>query len=188
MKRLVSVLLLSCLMILAGCNSISKYDDEDVAAIVRGEEITVGELRLLYPDDKILNNLDGMIKAKLAEQEVKRLNLDVSEELQEIQLSKDSIVDSYPPDDDESEIAKDTRKFYESQAKKLGMEPKEFFEKHVTASQEIGVYLQAYVEKVLGEPMWDNKDFDVDELNKKANAVLDKLMEDHKDEIEKFIK
>ncbi|WP_252503858.1 hypothetical protein [Sporosarcina sp. Marseille-Q4943] len=188
MKRFASAMFLSCLMILAGCNSISKYDDEDVAAVVRGEEITVGELRLLYPDEKILENLDGTIKAKLAEQEVKKMNLDVSEELQGIHLSKDSIVESYPQDDDKSEIAKDTRKFYESQAKKLGMEPKEFFEKHVTASQEIGVYLQAYLDKMLGEPMVDDKNFNVEEYNKKANAVLDKLVKEHKDEIEKFIK
>lgn len=72
--------------------------------------------------------------------------------------------------------------------KKLGMEPKEYFAKFNAKNREIGVYLQAYLENVLGEPMWDDEDFDVDELNKKANAVLDKLAEDHKDEIEKFIK
>ena len=58
----------------AGCSDsdIAKYDDEDVAAIVRGEEITIGDLRFLFLDDQILESLDGTIKAKLAEQEVKR--------------------------------------------------------------------------------------------------------------------
>ncbi|MCM3710212.1 SurA N-terminal domain-containing protein [Sporosarcina luteola] len=188
MKRFASVMFLSCLIMLAGCNSISKYDDEDVAAIVRGEEITVGELRFLYSDDKVSDYLDGTIKAKLAEQEVKRMNLDVSEKLQEIQASIDSIEYFYPPEDDNSKTAKDTRRFYESQAKKLGMEPKEFFKKHAAANQETGVYLQAYVDSVLGEPTVDDKDFDMEDFNKKANAALDELVKEHKDEIEKFIK
>lgn len=175
-------------MVLAGCNSISKYEDDDVAAIVRGEEITVGELRFLYADDKVLDNLDGTIKAKLAVQEAKRLNLDVSDKLQEIQSSIDSIGEFYPAEEDNSEIAKDTRKFYESQAKKLGMEPGEFFEKHAAANQEIGVYMQAYVYEVLGEPIVNDEDFDIEEFDKKANEVLDKLVDDHRDEIEKFIK
>lgn len=45
MKRFAGAMFLSCLIVLTGCNPISKYEDEDVAAIVRGEEITVGELR-----------------------------------------------------------------------------------------------------------------------------------------------
>ena len=187
MKRLASFIFLSCLIVLAGCNSISKYDDEDVAAIVRGEEITVGELRFLYEDDKILDNLDGTIKAKLAEQEVKKMNLDVSEELQEIQATKNSVLDFYPPEDDNSEIAKENRKFYDSQAKKLGMDPKVYLVQHYEVAREISVYMLAYVERMLGEPMLDD-DFDVEEYNEKVNEVLDKLVEDHKDEIEKFIK
>ena len=188
MKRFARVMFLSCLMFLAGCNSISKYEDDDVAAIVRGEEITVGELRFLFEDDKVLDNLDGTIKAKLVEQEVKRMNLDVSEKLQEIQSSIDSIGELYPAEEDNSEIAKDARKFYESQAKKLGMEPKEFFVQHYEATNEISAYMLAYIEEVLGEPKADDEDFDVEEFNKEINTVLDKLMKDHGDEIEKFIK
>lgn len=127
MKRFAGVVFLICLLILTGCNSISEYEDEDVAAIIRGEEITVGELRFLYEDDKILDNLDGTIKAKLAGQEVKRMNIDVSEKLQEIQDSIDSIRDFYPPEDDLSEMAKDTRKFYEAQAKKTWNGAKRIF-------------------------------------------------------------
>lgn len=187
MKRFAGVVLLSCLIFLGGCNPISKYDDDDVAAIVRGEEITVGELRFLFADDKVLDYVDGHIKAKLAEQEVKRMNLDVSDKFDEIQMSIDSFRDLYPPEEDNSKGAKDTRKFYEAQAKKLGMEPIDFFEKHRVVNQEIGVYMQAYVAEVLGEPLANDEDFDIEEFNKKANEVLDQLVEAHKDEIEKFI-
>ncbi|MCG7342571.1 hypothetical protein MHZ92_00415 [Sporosarcina sp. ACRSL] len=188
MRKFAGVLFLSCLILLAGCNSISKYDDEDVAAIVRGEEITVGELRFLYPDDKILDSLDGMIKAKLVEQEVMRMKLDVSEKLQEVQASESSIRDFYPPEDDDSETAKNIRNLNESQAKKLGMEPSEYFVKHTLAYRESGVYLLAYVDKMIGEPMLYDEDFDINEYNAKGNQVLDQLVEENKDEIEIFIK
>ena len=41
---------------LVGCSDSLKYSDEEVAAIVRGEEITIGELRFLYPDNMSTGN------------------------------------------------------------------------------------------------------------------------------------
>jgi len=188
MRRFASVMFLSCLIFLAGCNSISKYDDEDVAAIVRGEEITVGELRFLFPDDKILDNLDGMIKATLAVQEAKRLDLDVSEKLQEIQETKSSVLELYPTKEDESEKAKDMRQFAESQAKKLNMDFDEYIVKHYEKMSEISAYMIAYIEKKLGQPFESVGVDEAEEFDKKANELLDKLVEDHTDEIEKIIK
>ncbi|MGG0667341.1 hypothetical protein [Sporosarcina koreensis] len=187
MKRFARVMFLSCLMFLAGCNSISKYEDDDVAAIVRGEEITVGELRFLYADDQVLDNLDGMIKATLAVQEAKRLNLDVSDKLQEIQETKSSAVELYPKDDD-SEMAKELRQFPESQAKKLNMNPEEYIVKHYEIMNEISAYMVAYIEEKLGQSFESVEVDDVEEFDKKINQLLDKLVDDHKDEIEKFIK
>ncbi|WP_432360038.1 hypothetical protein [Sporosarcina sp. UB5] len=187
MKRLVGFMFI-CLIILAGCNSISNYDDEDVAAIVRGEEITVGEMRFLYPDDKVLENLDGMIKARLAVQEAKRLNLDVSEKLQEIQETKSSVVEHYPSKDDDSEMAKEMRQFPDSQAKKLNMDPDEYIVKHYEIMSEISAYMIAYIEEKLGQPFESVEVDEAEEFDKKINQLLDTLVEDHKDEIEKFIK
>ena len=62
------------------------------------------------------------------------------------------------------------------------MKPKEYLEKHY----ETNIYLLAYVEKMIGEPMVDDDHFDIDDYNAKGNHVLDKLVEDHKNEIEKF--
>lgn len=188
MKRLASVMFLVCLMILAGCNSISKYEDDDVAAIVRGEEITVGELRFLYEDDKVLENLDGVIKAKLAVQEAKRLNLDVSDKLQEIQETKSSVLELYPPKDDDSETAKERRQFPESQAKKLGMDLDEYLLKHYETMSETSVYMIAYIEEMLGQTFESVEADEVEEFDKKINQLLDTLVDDHKNEIEKFIK
>jgi hypothetical protein len=114
------------MLFIVGCNEgvISYYDDTEVAAIVRGEEITVGDLRFLYPDDRIIDYLDGTIKAKLAEQEVKGLNLHVSQELQEIKDTK-SESSVYPSEEVDTEIAIDIRGFADAQASKLGMVPEE---------------------------------------------------------------
>ena len=108
MRTLFCFMFLICFVMTAGCSDsdIAKYDDEDVAAIVRGEEITIGDLRFLFLDDQILESLDGTIKAKLAEQEVKRLNIDVSQELQEIQEMKHDI-GIYPPEDLDTEFEKE---------------------------------------------------------------------------------
>lgn len=188
MKRFASVMIFSCLLVLVGCSSISKYEDDDVAAVVRGEEITVGELRFLYSDDKVLENLDGMIKAKLAVQEAKRLNLDVSDKLQEIQETKSAAIELYPPKDDNSEMAKERRQFPESQAKKLGMDLDEFLVKHYEVMGEINAYMIAYIEEKLGQPFESITAEESEEFDKKINQMLDTLVEEHKDEITKFIK
>ncbi|WP_067724524.1 hypothetical protein [Oceanobacillus damuensis] len=183
MKSLFSYIFLICMMIfIVGCSDISDYDDYDVAAIVRGEEITVGDLRFLYPDDRILEYLDGTIKAKLAEQEVKELNLDVSQELKEIQDTK-SVIGIYPSEDDDTEFANDTREFAHAQSAKFGMEPEEYYEKHYEKTQETSVYVIAYIEEMLGDP----KDIG-EEYFEKANELLDKLVEENEDEVQILIK
>ena len=42
------------LIFLTGCSNSPKYNDEDVAAIVKGEEITIGELRFFILMKKYL--------------------------------------------------------------------------------------------------------------------------------------
>ncbi|MRG86037.1 hypothetical protein [Salinibacillus xinjiangensis] len=184
MKRVLVFIFLVSMFFILGCNDseISDYDDTDVAAIVRGEEITVGDLRFLYPDDKLFEFLDGTIKAKLAEQEVKNLNLDVSQELQEIQETK-SIVGTYPAEDDDSEYANAAREFADAQSAKLGLDPEEYFEKHYEKTQETSVYVTAYIEEMLGKPK------DIGEgYTEKANKLLDNLLEENEDEIQILIK
>lgn len=66
-----------------GCTDITRYNDDDIAAIVKGEEITIGELRFLYPDENVLERIEGTVKAELVIKEAKQMNLDVSEEIKE---------------------------------------------------------------------------------------------------------
>ncbi|WP_456278908.1 hypothetical protein [Bacillus sp. AK128] len=93
------------LISLTGCSDSPKYKDEDIAAIVRGEKITIGELRFLYPDDKVLDMIDDTIKAKLVVQEAKKLNIDVSKEVKET-VEGFAV---YPPDHNDTETANSIR-------------------------------------------------------------------------------
>lgn len=178
MRRRVSCILLFCIF-LAACQNISKYNDEDIAAIIRGEELTVGELRFLYPDDMILENLQGTVKGKLAMQEAKEMKLDISEELQKTA----ALEDIYPSDDENTEFAKGTRDFAETQSKKFGMEPEEYFMKYFEKTQEINLYVVAYINEVIGD-----SDENPEEYTEKGNQLLDELFEENKDEIEILIK
>src|SRR5690625_504041 len=102
---------------LLGCTGtdITDYDFEDVVAIVRGEEITVEELRFLYSDEEALEILEDTIKIKLAIQEAKLMDLNVSEEEinQEIQERK-----VLPPRDTDDSELKSVREFAEKQVQR----------------------------------------------------------------------
>lgn len=176
------------MIFLIGCNAsvsdISDFDDSDVAAIVNGEEITIGELRFLYNDDEILGNLDGTIKAKLAEQEVKKMNIDLSQKLEEIKDSYGITKNIYPPEDDDSDYAVKTREFAETQSAKFGMEPEEYFEKHSEKTQEMILYITAYIEDKIGRPTDNN----IEEYNEKADEILNKLVKENEDSVQKLIK
>ncbi len=87
MDKRVGCILFICLVILSGCMDSSGDKDEDVAAIVRGEEVSVGYLRFLYPDDTITEMVDEVVKAKLAEQEVRKMNIDITVKIKEIKES-----------------------------------------------------------------------------------------------------
>ncbi|MFS0824694.1 hypothetical protein [Bacillus sp. 1P02SD] len=166
------------LIILTGCSDSPKYNDEDVAAIVRGEEITIGELRFLYSDAEILTMIDGTIKAKLVIQEAKKMNIDVSKEVKE---TIEALGD-YPPDHIDTEAANSIREFAEPQAKKLGLAPEVYYKKYIEKSTETSAYINSYIQEVLGEPMDD-----IEKYNQQANKQLNELVEENEDEIKVLI-
>ena len=172
MKKIVSFTLFFCFIFIAGCQDSFEYDDEEVAAIIRGEELTIGELRFLYPDDEIFENLEGTIKGKLAVQEAKEMQLTIKEPSAESQRG-------YPAEDDTTDFAAETRAFAEEQGKKFGLEPEEYFEKYAEQTQETSLYVIAYINEMIGE-LDDNPK----EYSEQGNQLLDDLYEDNLDEIE----
>lgn len=173
-----TALLIFCLFILSGCMQSDAYHDEDVAVIVNGEEITVGYLRMLYPDEEIENMIDEVVKAKLAEQEVEKMNVDVSKHI-------DKIVDSYgqyPNKEVQSVEAQSIRAFADPQAEKLGMDPNEYYEEYTRISTEMVGYINAYTSAILGELEEDV--YGIEEYAEHAHHLFEDLVEQNQDKIE----
>lgn len=117
MSKVLQVSVLILFIFCAGCSSVSTHDDNEAAAIVKGQEITIGDLRFLYPDDTALDYLDWLIKVELVKQEVEEMNVDVS-----ANLSGEEGGDWFgqlPPKNTKDEGGKQIRKFAESQAKQI---------------------------------------------------------------------
>lgn len=181
-KRLKYVLLISFIFVV-GCTGtdIADYADDDVVAIVRGEEITIRELRFLYPDEKALDMIEETIKTKLVMQEAKLLDIDVSEEInQEIETRG-----TLPPKDTDDSTLRSTREFAETQAKKFGLTPESYYENYVEINAERNAYMEAYIQRILGEPE-GNEDKN-EKYNEKANDLLNELVKENENEIEVLI-
>ena len=164
-------------------SSIKDYNNDDIAAIVRDKEITIGELRFLYPDEEVLGNIEGTVKFELMLQEAKRMNLDVSD-IKNLQTETMLLL---PLRDKEDPFGKSMREFIESQAQKLGMEPDEYYKKYVEIRSEQIAYINAYAQKMFGEPDVYNED-GLEVYNKRANDFSNELVKEHKKEIEILIK
>ncbi len=174
MYKWMGSVMLVCVLVIAGCS----MKDEDVAAVVRGEEVLVEEMRLLYPDDVLPEMVDEMVKAKLVEQEVKKMDIDISEKVSEVKES----YGEYPPEDEQSAEAQSIRTFAQPQAEKLHMEPEEYYEAYVQASAEQTAYVHAYMDVILGG--MDDDEFGIEEYSHHANHMLDELVELNENAIE----
>ncbi|WP_042143588.1 hypothetical protein [Paucisalibacillus sp. EB02] len=175
-------LLVICLFILSGCMDSASFNDEDIAAIVRGEEITIGYLRMLYPDEEIVSMMDEVVIAKLAEQEVKKMKVDASEHINKIVES----YGQYPQEETQGAEAESIRAFADAQAKKLGMDPSDYYKKYTEISTEMVGYINAYTSEFLGELGED--EFGIEEYAEHANQLLEDLVEQNRDRIEIMIK
>ena len=171
-------------VLLIGCSPLAKYDDNEPAAIVKGEKITVGELRLLFPDDQALGYLDWLIKAELVKQEVIKMEIDVSDQIEE--TSNDWFA-TLPPADTTDEGGKQIRKFAEQQAKKLSMSPEEFQKAYAENIIKRNVYVSTYIEEMLGESYSLNDTAAVEQFGAAADELIEQLYEKNKDKIKVLI-
>lgn len=185
MSKILQFAVLILFIFLAGCHSISNYDDNEAAAIVKGQEITIADLRFLYPDDTALDYLDWAIKVELVKQQVKDMDLNISDS-----LSNEENGDWFqelPPKNTKDEGGKSIRRFAESQAKKLDMKPEEFQREYAKRINEQNAYIATYLEKRLGVT-----EFDVEkgmaEFNEEVDNILEELVTENEDEIEMLIK
>ena len=171
-------------LLFIGCSKDTTYEypDDEVVAIVNGEEITIKDLRILYNDEQALNRLDATIKATLVMQETERLGLDISKDVEEnIEMRRQLLTK-----DTESEALKANREFAESQAEKFHMEVEDYYEEYVTITANINASMASYVHEKLGPPEVESEE-SIEEYNEKANQLLDELVKEYEDHIDIFI-
>ncbi|PID20097.1 hypothetical protein CSV61_16520 [Sporosarcina sp. P3] len=167
------------IFLLSGCSGISKYDDQEPAAIVKGQEITIGDLRFLYPDETALDYLDGTIKLELVKQKVQEMGLDITGNLE---TDPDWFAE-LPPKNTKDEGGRQIRDFAESQAKKLHMDPEEYQKEYARRINELNAHLITFLEEEL-----DGYQFGDEKMNEEANQILEELVEENKEEINVLIK
>ncbi|GGK08292.1 hypothetical protein GCM10007063_33350 [Lentibacillus kapialis] len=186
MLKVVQLSILIPFIFMVGCSGISKYDDNEAAAIVKGQEITVGDLRFLYPDDTALEYLDSAIEVELIKQEVKEMDLDISNNLND-EKNRDEF-EKLPPKNTKDESGKQIRKFAETQAEKLDMTPEDFQSEYAKRINERNAYINTYLEEKLGDEEADINDENwIEEFGEKYNNLLEKLVDENEDEIEVLI-
>ncbi|MUV38952.1 hypothetical protein JNUCC1_02824 [Lentibacillus sp. JNUCC-1] len=179
-----SVLILFILM--AGCSGISKYDDKETAAVVKDQEITVGDLRFLYPDDTALDYLDWAIEVELVKQEVKEMGLDISNNLPDEKTFAE--FEALPPENTKEANEKQIREYAEAQAKKLDMTPEEFHREYVKRLFEQSAYINTYLQEKLDDAEADINDVNwIDEHVEEYDDLMKKLMDEIEDEIDVLI-
>ncbi|GEL77417.1 hypothetical protein [Tenuibacillus multivorans] len=82
LEKFISCFILIGISLIVGCSDTTEYDHDDVAAIVRGEEITVGDIRFFseVEDEEIPNVIQSKIKDTLIIQEAKKMGIEVSKD------------------------------------------------------------------------------------------------------------
>ncbi|MDV2582727.1 hypothetical protein [Alkalibacillus haloalkaliphilus] len=191
MHKLISFIVMISISFMVGCYDSTKFDHDDVAANVRGEEITVGDVRFFMEveDEGLPDKIETFVEETLIIQEAKEMDIDV---MKEVELAVET--HSLFPFQDEEEVLEDSRDFMkkerdfaEAQADRFDMEPKEYYKEYIKK----GAVRQAYIYGFFDEHMGDHSpetEEDVEKINEKYQLLLNELLEENDDEIEILIK
>ncbi|WP_170158518.1 hypothetical protein [Aquisalibacillus elongatus] len=176
-------MILISISFVVGCSDSTNYDHDDVVAVVRGEEITVGYIRFFseVKDEDLPEAVDYYVRETLVIQEAKDMGIDVSEGAEEAV----EFFGQYPSEDVDTERGKEIRSFADDQAEKFGMEPEEFHEEYTRRSYERSEYQNQFFKEHLGEPETEKE---AKEMDEKAEQLINELLKKHEDEIEIIIK
>ncbi|GEL77420.1 hypothetical protein [Tenuibacillus multivorans] len=176
------LLIILSLLIIASCSNDQTYENEDVVAIVRGKEITMGDLRFRSEatDKVLLENIDEFLTEEVIIQEAKEIGLDVSEEVEK----QMGVFGRYPSENNNTKKANEIKAFSEKQAKRFDMDVEEYYQEYHERTVERSAYINGYINEMLG----DIQDApDKDQYAKDADALIDELLKEYEDEIETLI-
>lgn len=189
MKRIyIFAVALLLTVLLMGCNSntqsgIEGYEDTDIAAIVRGTEITIGDLRFMHADEDVLEMIESAAQVELIKQEVIRLGL--GQDIPDKMAKHTEYLKNHTMDDFDMEEA--DRKLIKSQAKKLRMDIQEYFRKHTAILSEQSYYLSAYAEGTFRDFEY-MREVGIEQYNEEYEEFFEKVMKENESDIEIRIK
>lgn len=176
-KKYLNILIVLVFLCLVGCMGLSSKNDK-VVLIVRGTEITLGEVRFMYGDDNIKDGITLMKYLELTKQEVEDLNLDITERRE----FNDQFIKELPPKDEANENDLENWAFAEAQAKNFKMDPQEYYLEYIERDMHYLTYFETYIHEFLDEP--ESRDEDVLEAyNVEVNELLHELEKKYESEI-----
>ncbi|MBD7983372.1 hypothetical protein H9649_02170 [Sporosarcina sp. Sa2YVA2] len=165
----------------AAPSGLEGYEDSDVAAIVRGKEITIGDLRFLYADEDVLTGIEAAAQTELMIQEAKAKNVndDLSVKIASVKASMESVTFKEQPMEEEE------RKFILSQSEKLNMDVNDYFKKYMVMHTEMTWYLLRFYEEAFR--LYDGVDEELEAYNAELDLFLKNWMTEHEGDIEILI-
>ncbi|MDV2583330.1 hypothetical protein [Alkalibacillus haloalkaliphilus] len=180
MQKLIYTTILASLVFIAGCTG-SQYDLDDTAAVVKGEEITVGDVLFVYnaDDDELPDAVDAYVMEYLVMQESKKMGIDVSEKVE----MHGQFLGRYPSEDVDTDQANEVRQFAESRAELFDMEPETYLEEYTRKRSELSAYSNAFFEEHVDFEELD-ADEDIEEVDATIQQIINDLYEEYEDEIE----
>ncbi|MDQ0350327.1 hypothetical protein J2R98_000130 [Alkalibacillus filiformis] len=183
MQKLIYITILASLVFIAGCSG-SQYDLDDPAAVVKGEEITVGDVLFVYnaDDDELPGAVDAYVTEYLIMQEAQNMGIDVSEEVE----MHGQFLGGYPSEDVDTDQANQIRQFAESRAELFDMEPETFLEEYTRKRAEVSAYSNAFFEEHVDFEELD-ADEDIEEVDATIQQMINDLYEEYEDEIDVHI-
>ncbi|SET74620.1 hypothetical protein SAMN05421676_107163 [Salinibacillus kushneri] len=184
MNKLISCIILISISFVVGCSDSTKYDNDDVAAIVRGEEITVGDIRFFaeVKDEDLPEAIESKVRETVVIQEAKEMGIDVSDEVEETI----EYFGQYPSENVDTDKANEIREFAEAQSERFDMKPKEFHKEFIERNAKRSAYQNEFFKEHLnGNPETEEE---AKEMNEEIQQIIDALLKENEDEIEILIK
>lgn len=169
-----------CLLFLTACSGTS-YENKDVIAVLKGEEIKGKDILALYPLND--NHIEIYIKEEIIVTEAKEMGIQVSKD--DIDSNKNSLYPGLDTTEILQHVPESNRQFYEEQAVALDITPEEYYEIWSDTYYSRDAYIQEYItEKFFDSTSAEGVDLmeqeDINKLNKEIETHLEELIELYK--------
>ncbi|GEN45420.1 hypothetical protein [Alkalibacillus haloalkaliphilus] len=183
MQKLIYTTILTSLILIAGCTG-SQYELDDTAAVIKGEEITVGDVLFEFDvdDDELPYAVETYVVEYLVMQEAQDMGIDVSEEVEK----HEQFFGAYPSEDVDTNQANEIRQFADSRAELFDMDPETYHEEYTRKRTEVSAYSTAFAEEYVDFDEVQS-DEDIEHVNATMQQIIDDLYEEYEDEIEVYI-